>query len=437
MILAGQLASEDDVKRFYTEAEAAANLDHPGIVPIYEIGEHDGQHYFSMAFVEGDSLSGKLADGPLPPREAADLTRQIAEAIAYAHEQGVIHRDLKPGNVLLDRDSQTRVTDFGLAKRTEGDSELTGTGQILGTASYMPPEQASGKTSQVGPLADVYSLGALLYCLLTGRPPFQAASVMDTLMQVIEQEPVPPRQLNPNIPADLETICLKCLQKETAKRYASARELAADLARFHNGEPILARPVGTPERAWRWCRRNPIVSGLSAAVAMALVVGIGVSTYYAQHFEDEFKRAEGLAGDLKGSLTKQKAVTAEKTQLAGDLKRSLTKQKVATAEKTRLAGDLNTALVKQKAETNRAEWQLYASHISRAQAEWNDADVPAAWASLNACRLDFRGWEHDYLFTLFNSNQLTLAKGTWAAVSTAWPSARTVGGSSAAALTRR
>jgi serine/threonine protein kinase/ribosomal protein S27E len=198
MILAGRLASDGDVERFQSEAEAAAKLEHPGIVPIFEVGEQDGQHYFSMGYVESQSLAAKVThDGPLPPREAAKLVCQIAEAIAFAHEQGVIHRDLKPANVLLDQDNQPKVTDFGLAKLTEGGSELTGTGQILGTPSYMPPEQATGDLSRIGPRADIYSLGAVLYYLLTGRPPFQAANVVETLRQVLEREPVSLRALNP------------------------------------------------------------------------------------------------------------------------------------------------------------------------------------------------------------------------------------------------
>ena len=244
MILAGQLAGDDEVKRFYLEAEAAANLDHPGIVPIYEIGEHEGQHFFSMGFVEGTSLAAKVAGGPLPPNEAASLIVKVAEAVQFAHEKGVIHRDLKPANVLLDSQGQPKVTDFGLAKKLQADSGLTHTGQVMGTPSYMPPEQAEGKN--VGPAADVYALGAILYCLLTGRPPFQAATPMDTLLQVIGQDPVPVRQLNATVPKDLETICLKCLEKDPRRRYGSARALAEELNRFLSGEPIVARPVGRP-----------------------------------------------------------------------------------------------------------------------------------------------------------------------------------------------
>jgi hypothetical protein len=251
MILAGQLANDEDVQRFHAEAEAAAKLDHPGIVPIFEIGQHNGQHYFSMGFVEGESLATKAAAGPLPPREAADLVKRIAEAVEFAHQQGIIHRDLKPANVLLDREGQPRVTDFGLAKQTQRDTGLTGTGQVLGTPSYMPPEQAAGKSDQIGPAADIYSLGAILYCLLTGRPPFQAANPMDVLLQVLDQEPVPPRLLNHSLDRDLETICLKCLQKEPDRRYATTQQLADDLERFLTGESISARSLHLVSRlAW-------------------------------------------------------------------------------------------------------------------------------------------------------------------------------------------
>jgi serine/threonine protein kinase len=223
MILAGQLANETDVKRFYSEAEAAANLDHPEIVPIFEVGQHDGQHYFSMGFVEGQRLSELLAAGPLPPRQAAALMVKVAEAIAYAHSRGVIHRDLKPANILLDQAGNPRVTDFDLPKKLQGDSGLTGSGQIMGTPSYMPPKQARGNRREVGPAADVYALGATLYALITGRPPFQASTAMDTVLQVIHDEPVPPRRLNPSVPRDLETSILKCLEKESGPRLAARR----------------------------------------------------------------------------------------------------------------------------------------------------------------------------------------------------------------------
>src|SRR5208337_3177961 len=200
------------------------------------------------------------------PREGAALMMKVAEAIDYAHQCGVIHRDLKPGNILLDRSGNPRVTDFGLAKKLEGDSGLTGSGQIMGTPSYMPPEQAGGKRGEVGPAADVYALGATLYALVTGRPPFQAATAMDTVIQVVSDEPVPPRRLNASIPPDLETICLKCLEKEPGKRYASATALAEDLGRYLAGEPIVARPVTGVERAVKWARRRPAIAGLLGLV---------------------------------------------------------------------------------------------------------------------------------------------------------------------------
>jgi WD40 repeat protein len=274
MILAGQLANETDVKRFHTEAEAAANLDHPGVVPIYEVGQHDGQHYFSMGFVEGQSLSSRLAEGPLPPREAAALMVNVAEAIEFAHQRDVIHRDLKPANILLDKNGNPRVTDFGLAKKLQSDSGLTGSGQIMGTPSYMPPEQAGGQRGEVGATADVYALGATLYALVTGRPPFQATTPMETLIQLLSDEPVPPRRLNASIPIDLETICLKCLQKEPGKRYAGAAALRDDLKRCLAGEPIRARPVTRFERAVKWARRRPVVAVLGAAVVLLSVIGL-------------------------------------------------------------------------------------------------------------------------------------------------------------------
>src|SRR5262245_17087680 len=248
---AGRLASEDEAQRFHVEAAAAAKLDHPHIVPIYEVGQLGGVHYFSMALVEGQSLAQRIAKKPLDPREAAALMRQVAEAVAYAHAQGVIHRDLKPGNILMDAAGQPRVTDFGLAKRADADSSLTQAGQVMGTPSFMPPEQAEGKNEQVGPLSDVYSLGATLYCLVTGRPPFQSANAVETLKQVVEREPAAPRLLNPAVDRDLDTICLKCLQKRPEKRYASATALAEDLQRYLEKRPILARPVGQIEKLVR------------------------------------------------------------------------------------------------------------------------------------------------------------------------------------------
>lgn len=281
MILSGSLASKADVQRFRAEAEAAANLRHPNIVAIYEIGEHEGRHYFSMEFIEGKNLA-ELARGlPLPPQRAAGYLQTTAEAVHYAHAQGTLHRDLKPSNVLIDERDQPHVTDFGLATRLDGGSELTASGQVLGTPSFMPPEQVAGRREALGPASDVYSLGAILYHLLTGRPPFAAGTMEETLRQVMELEPAAPRLLNASTPSDLETICLKCLAKEPQRRYGTARELADDLGRFRRGEPIHAHPTGAAEKAWRWCRRHPAVATLTLTVAALLLVVAFTSTWAA------------------------------------------------------------------------------------------------------------------------------------------------------------
>jgi WD40 repeat protein len=286
MILGGQLASADDVRRFHQEANAAANLDHPNIVPIYEVGEHDGQHYFSMKFIDGGSLAG----GKPGQRRAAELLVKVAQAVHHAHQRGILHRDLKPSNILIDGRGEPQVTDFGLARRIQGDNKLTQSGAIVGTPSYMAPEQASGQKG-LSVSCDVYALGAVLYELLTGRPPFRADSPLDTLLQVLEREPEPPRRSEPAIDRDLETICLKCLQKEPHRRYASAEALAEDLRRWLAGEPIEARPVGRTERAVKWVRRNPVVAVLLAAVVLTLAGGVaGIWWKYL-----DAKEQEGIA----------------------------------------------------------------------------------------------------------------------------------------------
>jgi WD40 repeat protein/tRNA A-37 threonylcarbamoyl transferase component Bud32 len=282
MILSGEFASKEEVERFYSEAKAAALLDHPGIVPIYEVGEHEGKQFFSMTHVEGVSLASKLNDGPLEPIQAARIILEVAQAVHYAHEQGVIHRDLKPSNILLDLKGRPRITDFGLAKRLTEDKGMTVSGQVLGTPSYMPPEQAAGQINTIGPASDVYALGAVLYSLTTGRPPFQSASSIETLRQVVEKEPVSPRQLNPAIPRDLETIVLKCLEKSLPRRYQTAKELVEELQRFIEGRPILARPIGRVSKAWRWCRRQPMAASLMATVALTMLVATIVSANYAR-----------------------------------------------------------------------------------------------------------------------------------------------------------
>jgi WD40 repeat protein/tRNA A-37 threonylcarbamoyl transferase component Bud32 len=266
------LDTTQDSARFMAEAEAAASLDHPHIVAIYEIGEHEGRPYYSMQFVDGVNLGERVRERPLAPREAAQLAATTAHSVHYAHQRGVLHRDLKPANVVVDSAGQPHITDFGLAKHAGRQDELTHSGQVLGTPSYMAPEQAAGRTKEWTTSTDVYGLGTILYASLTGRAPFSGSSSWETLRQVREREPERPTAINRLIPPDLETICLKCLQKEPARRYGSAEDLAQDLERYLRDEPILARAVGPVERVWRWCRRNPVVAGLEAAIAVLLVV---------------------------------------------------------------------------------------------------------------------------------------------------------------------
>lgn len=273
MLLGGQFAGKVALGRFRAEAELAAQLQHPNIVAIHEIGEQDGLPYFTMDFVPGHSLVDLVRDHPLPARAAAGYVQTIARAIHYAHEQGVLHRDLKPSNILIDAFDQPRITDFGLAKRLTGStSDLTVSGQALGSPNFMPPEQAAGKHKTSGPTSDIYGLGAILYYLITGRPPFMAENVSAAVRQVLENEPVSPRVLNPGVPRDLETLCLKCLQKEQKQRYASAAEVAGELERFLRGEPILARPVSTATHLWRWCRRKPALATLAVVVTALAVI---------------------------------------------------------------------------------------------------------------------------------------------------------------------
>ncbi|HVS36891.1 MAG TPA: serine/threonine-protein kinase, partial [Gemmataceae bacterium] len=310
MILQGVLATPRDVARFRLEAEAAGNLDHPHIVPIYEVGEHEGQQYYAMRFVEGESLAHR------PPgdlRAAVGLLATVTRAVHYAHQRGILHRDLKPANILLDAQGRPHLTDFGLAKRVQAEATLSPSGAVVGTPSYMAPEQAAPRRDPAGggltTRADVYSLGAILYEMLTGRPPFRADTPLDTLMQVLEREPARPRSLNARVDLDLETICLKCLQKEPGKRYESAAALADDLERWLRGEPILARPVGSVGRFARWCRRNPVVAGLMGAVAAALLAGIVISTYFAIKANRSAVEANDRA--LGEKAERERAQTAE------------------------------------------------------------------------------------------------------------------------------
>ena len=279
MILAGDHAAPSERDRFRLEAEAVARLQHPNIVQIYEIGEQDGKPFFSLEFVDGGNLRDKLASAPMPARDAARLIETLARTMHFAHRHGIIHRDLKPGNVLLTHDGTPKISDFGLAKQLESDSGQTQPGQVVGTPRYMAPEQAAGNIKAISHASDTYALGAILYEMLTGRPPFQAASMLDTLSQVQTQEPVPPGRLQPTVPRDLETICLKCLAKVPRQRYSSADALADDLRRFREGRPILARPVGRGERLWRWCRRNPTAAALMVSLCVGILAAAGLTVW--------------------------------------------------------------------------------------------------------------------------------------------------------------
>ena len=369
MIVSGRLASEQDVQRFQVEAQAAAGLQHPNIVSIHEVGQHEGWHYFSMDYVEGRDLSKILRENLLSAKQAATYVRQMAEAIHYAHQQGILHRDLKPSNILIDSHDQVRITDFGLAMRVEGGSDLTRTGQIVGTPSYMPPEQAQGNRSLIGPGSDVYSLGAILYECLTGRPPFRSESMIQTLEQVVHAEAVNLRSLNAAVPRDLETICLKCLEKEPNRRFETAQLLTDDLNRFLNGEPVQSRPISRPARASRWCRKHKAVAALMATVATCLVAGIAVSSYFAVR---EAEKLDQLKAEQKQSARLQIDV-----EDLGQRSRQLNESLAADGEKLRLG-----------------ETKLYETYMQLARSAWRADNISLANHYLNECPPGLRevGW---------------------------------------------
>jgi hypothetical protein len=404
MILSGQLASEADVRRFRTEAEAAGNLDHPNIVPIYEVGDHQGQHYFSMKLMEGGCLAVSRTNGgvPAPARAAAKLLATVARAVHHAHQRGLLHRDLKPANILLDGKGEPHVTDFGLVKRVEGGSNLTGSGAIVGTPSYMAPEQAGGKKG-LTTAVDVYSLGAILYELLTGQPPFRAETPLDTLLQVLEREPARPRQLNQHVSRDLETICLKCLNKDPQRRYATAEALALELERWLAGEPIQARPTGRWERAVKWARRRPAASALvavSGASAFCLFVLAGFLWHNAE------VRAEAVQ-DLQEARREQKSA---KEEAVAQEKRAADKR--AEVDRLEEIAQREREGAREARETGRRI--LYAADMQLARAAWETDSVPGLVGLLErhvpgqGGLSDLRGFEWNYLWRLGNQERFTL-----------------------------
>jgi WD40 repeat protein len=374
MVLAAGLASSQELTRFRLEAEAAARLSHPNIVQVHEVGEAGGHPYCALEFVEGGSLAARLKGKPLPAREAARLVEALARAVQLAHSRNVVHRDLKPANVLLAGDGTPKITDFGLARQLDSDSGQTQAGQVMGTPSYMAPEQATGRSHEAGPAADVYALGAILYECLTGRPPFKGATSLDTLEQVRTQEPVPPSRLQPHVPRDLETICLKCLRKEPEQRYASAQALADDCAAFLRGEPIAARPVGTAERLWLWARRRPAAAAAYSLGVFALLIGLG----------------GGAAVWMW-----QGAVTAEREQAGLRGQAEAAQHEAETARKKAEAARQETA------EANRKLDQLATFQVVQlAHRDWLDADVARARQRLQAVEPAQRGWEWHYVHRL-------------------------------------
>jgi WD40 repeat protein len=377
MILAGAFADADQVRRFRLEAENAASLDHPNIVPIYEVGEHDGQPFFSMKLFGGGTLGKHVGRFTTDPKAAARLMATVARAVHYAHQRGIQHRDLKPGNILLDAEGQPHVTDFGLAKRVEDGRGQTLSGAVVGTPSYMAPEQAAGKEGLTW-AADVYGLGAVLYELLTGRPPFRAETPIDTILQVLEEEPVPPARRRPGVPRDLEVICLKCLSKEPGRRYASTEALADELERYLAGKPITGRPVGRVERAVKWARRRPVIAGLLTLVVLVTVTGIISMLWQYGQTVEERDRADREAEEAR---------------------------RVASKEKVAREGAEYQAL--------RADHARHAILIKQALSAWERHDVAEAERVLGEVGEPFQQtWETRHLHSLCRRKAMTLLRQT-------------------------
>jgi WD40 repeat protein len=404
MIVGGQYAGSEERVRFLAEAEAVASLAHPGIVQVHAFGTHTSLSgeicpYLALEYCPGGSLADKLDGRPLPPAEASHLVEQIACAVQVAHEKGIIHRDLKPGNVLLTLDGQPKITDFGLAKRIEAGPGLTQSGAVVGTPSYMAPEQAKGQREQIASTTDVYSLGAILYECLTGRPPFVAATSYETIVQVLHDDPVPPRDLVGIIPPDLETICVKCLQKEPSRRYRSARELADDLGRWRRGEPIKARPVGWLERLSKWSRRHRAVAVLSAAFVLSLITGSIVATMFAfeAHRQARLAYNEAERADTQAELAAEAAHEAEKKAEA---------EKQARLDEARQRGLAQRRQKEAEAARDLAETSAYRRSIALAHREYQQANPRLARRLLNDCPPARRNWEWHYLNRVLQSQLL-------------------------------
>ena len=395
MILSGELASDQEVSRFQMEAESAAALKHPHIVNIHDVGVEAGHHFFSMDYIEGRNLEELILENPLAAQQAASYLLEIAQAIEYAHQQGILHRDLKPSNILVDQTGATHITDFGLAKQIQKDGQLTGSGQLLGTPAYMSPEQAAGEREHFGPAMDVYSLGAILYALITGGPPFRAESTLELIIQVLKLEPIAPRLMNPKIPRDLETICLKCLAKDPRRRYSSAAKLAADLDRWLNNRPIQARPVSFLERTWRWCRRRPAIACLSLAVAIAIIAGSYTSWRYAIQAQHEASSAK--VAQQHATRGFEKAQESEKQERQA-------RQHAETAEDRAIVGEQQARDAQQRAEENakQAERNLYIANMLSAYQHWQEGRPQDALKLLEKTvpqpgQRDRRGFEWHYL----------------------------------------
>ena len=370
LIRAGVLAGDDELRRFQNEAEALALLDHPGIVPIYEVGEHDGQRYFSMKLVPGGNLADRLAAYRDDPRAAAALLAEAAEAVHHAHMRGILHRDLKPANILVDDQGHPHITDFGLAKRVEADAEMTATGAILGTPAYMAPEQALGRRGAITTATDVHGLGAVFYSMLTGRVPFRGDSVVDTLTQVKEQRPEAPRKLNPKVPRDLETICLKCLEKDPRRRYPSAQALASDARAWLDGRPIAARPVGPIERVALFVRRRPTLAAAYFLTATVIVLA-------------------GFGGSLAWLWRAAERARAEAES--------------ARAEALLARDGEAHARIDAEQQREKLERFDYGRTIEVAYQEWRENNSKHTLDLLGGTRADLRGWEWRYLARLADS----------------------------------